>query len=129
VPPYAGSLIAIMFVVAVSACGGKADALAKATHCLRDRDARVTAEPRPLADLSRQRGWAIRRFLIGDNGLNLLVTRTDAAAREAYRRVAEAHAAIDPTRPAPHRHERIVYWWDAPPTPSDRAILRKCVTD
>jgi hypothetical protein len=50
----------------------------------------------------------MRRFLVGRDGLNLLSTPTDAAAREAYRRAAGAHTAVDPARPAPTWSDRLL---------------------
>jgi hypothetical protein len=94
---------------------------------VRDHHARVVVQPRSIVKLTAGTQSSFRRFLIADNGLNLLSSPTDAVAAEAYRRVAKAHVAIDPTRPGPHRRGRIVYWWDKPPSPSERAVVRRCV--
>jgi hypothetical protein len=102
-------------------------AIANATDCLRDRDARGTAEPKVVIKMSAERNWTIRRFRIGRNGLNLLWTPSDDSAPDVHARAAAAGTAVDPSRLRPHRIRQIVYWWDEPPSRPERATLNRCV--
>jgi hypothetical protein len=120
-------IVSLLVAFGAIACGGKADPLERATDCLRGRGARVAAEPKFIINMSPERGWTIRRFLIRHNGLNLLWTPTEDSARDAYARAVAARAAVDPSRPKPRRAGQIVYWWEEAASRSDRATLNRCV--
>ena len=115
----------IAVVVGSAGCGGgHGDDLAHATTCLRDHDAHQHA-PSPLVSHSfRESGWRTRTFSVGSNGLVIVATDSDAAARQAQQRLARA---INAGKPSPHQRGRLVYVWDDPPSASDRAIVRSCL--
>jgi hypothetical protein len=122
-------LVFVIVAFGTTACDHKPDALRRATDCLYENQARVAALPPAVTKLTARSRWSYRRFLIADNGLNVVSTPTDAGAAEAYGRANEAQIAVDPARPAPVRQGRIVYYWDAPPSPAERAVVRRCLGD
>jgi hypothetical protein len=114
-------------VVGAAGCGGHGDDLASATTCLRDHDAHQHAVPPLVSHPFRESGWRTRTFAVGSNGLVVVATDSDAAARQARRRLAEAVNAVDSSKPQPQRRGRLVYVWDDPPSASDRAVVRSCL--
>jgi hypothetical protein len=117
----------VVVAFGVTACGHKQDALGRATDCLRDHHARVVVQPTTLVKAFARKRSSFRSFRMSDNVLTVVSTPTAAAAMDAYRRANKAHAAVDPSRPAPLRRGRIVYWWAQPPSPSQRMVVRRCV--
>lgn len=117
----------LILTLGTTGCNRKPDALRRATDCLRDNRAQVTVQQPWIVKLVAGTRWSLRRFLVTDNAVNIVSTLSDVDATEVYWRAVDARIAVDPTRPAPLRHGRIVYWWDQPPSPSERALVRRCI--
>jgi hypothetical protein len=123
--PQRPSLVLIAAALGAAGCGGgHGDDLASATKCLRDHDAHQHAAPPVVSHSFSESGWRTRTFAVGDNGLVVVATNSDAAAREARRRLAQAAGA---NHSQPQQRGRLVYVWDDPPSASDRAVARACL--
>jgi hypothetical protein len=124
-----GLAATLVIALAAVACESKHHAnIGSIADCLGARRARVFPQPPGFEKAARQRGWMIRRFQISArNAVNVLSTRSDSAASDAYRRITKAIAAVDDDRPHAQRRARLVYWWDEPPTAAERRIFSRCI--
>jgi hypothetical protein len=125
--PQRPSLVVIAVVVGTAGCGGHGDELERATQCLRDNHAHPHAAPPLVSHSFRESGWRTRTVSIDSNGLVIVATGNDAAARQARRRLAQAVNTADASNPPPHQRGSLVYVWDDPPSASDRAVVSRCL--
>jgi hypothetical protein len=121
------SLVVTAAAVAAAGCGGHGNELQRTTQCLRDNHARPHPLPQPLSNPLRESGWHARTFAVGSNDLIVIAGSSEAAAGRIHRRLARAIDTVDPSRPAPQQRGRLVYVWATTPSPSDRALARRCL--
>jgi hypothetical protein len=121
-----GAGVALAFLAATTGCGETPDELARLTGCLRKHDTHVVDESPTMARLARRKGWKMQSLRVGANELTIVATPTTNAAEQAQTTLRKARDAIDPNRPPPHRRGKLVYWWTATPSGSERAVFQAC---
>jgi hypothetical protein len=116
-------------VTSTTGCDSDENAFERAVGCFRKHHAIIVDYP-SLSRMATTHGWKVRRAVIDSNGLVIIGTRTDAAARKAGERVAAAAAALDSpqeSRVEIHQSGPVVYWWDNRPSPANVALAQRCV--